>query len=101
MLVHNPSNTPVKGFNWAGMLYNVGVGETVEVSNDIGVRLISNFGFLVEAKEVEEVKVEEMVEEELPTNFMQLKKYAKEKGVEVTQEMTKDEVMEELNKLNS
>lgn len=40
----------------------------------------------------------EQVEDELPTNFMQLKKYAKEKGVDVNIHKTKEEILKELNK---
>lgn len=64
-----------------------------------------------EKDEVEELVVEEIktsenatqglteqVKDELPTNFLQLKKYAKEKGVDVSIYKTKEEILKELNK---
>lgn len=49
----------------------------------------------------EEEKIEEKVEEKkvkLPTNFMQLKKMASEKGMAVTKETKKEEIIAFLNK---
>ena len=53
---------------------------------------------------VEEIKVAENAPQELtdnvvdevPTNFMQLKKYAKEKGVDVSVYKTKEEILKQL-----
>lgn len=55
---------------------------------------------IAEAHEVEDL-IKDDVDEELPTNFLQLKKLAKEQGMTVTPDTKKEEVMEFLkNNLN-
>lgn len=42
--------------------------------------------------------VVEAIEDTLPTNFMQLKKYAKDKGVDVSVYKTKEQILKQLKK---
>ena len=121
MLIHNPSDAPIVGFNRDKKVINIPCGETVDVDDYIGNGLLDTFGFLKTVKtvvkttkadevivevpeeapseEVEEAAKDPEVDEELPSNFLQLKKYAKEKGVEVTPHTTKEELLEALAQL--
>jgi hypothetical protein len=79
---------------------------TIEEVKDSKISDIREEKDEVEELVVEEIKTSEnatqglteQVEDELPTNFMQLKKYAKEKGVDVNIHKTKEEILKELNK---
>ena len=56
----------------------------------------------LKAKAINTIDREQLVDagliEEIPTNFMQLKKYAKEKGIDTSIYKTKKDILEQLNK---
>ena len=119
MFIKNPTGTAsIKGFNYRTNLMNVGCGEVVEVNEEMGKALLQTFGFLLEVKSAESSKVKSVsvpepetevlkqeqsdleTGEELPTNFMQLKAYAKSKGMDVTKETKKEEIIKALQALS-
>ena len=122
MLVHNPSESNIKGFNRNGQVYNLLAGESAEFTDDVGAALFDTFHFLQvvdkaskfnevgnqnvveedldEAELVvkgnpvpEEVEPEGELPDDLPENYLQLKAYARDKGIDVTPKMTKEELL--------
>lgn len=97
MLLYNQSNVNVSGFNFNGQIYNIPSQASLEVDGEVGIRLLQTFGFLVESKEGVNLMTDTIGE--FPDNFFQLKALARAKGIEVTKEMKKEQVLEALSNL--
>lgn len=84
-------------------------GETKEFTEDEATFLLKRYPFLQRVGEDEAMAKEPVAapipdlggEEEVPTNFMKLKKYAKEKGVKVEKTDKKPDLLAKLAELNS